>query len=304
MPPITSALLYVHRTAIEMDLRTKQRLHNDQHGEAKIPILAYMDDLVVITETREEIENILRQVEEYCNCYEIIISEKSTYTHKDTITNRHKQENKRKQHAPSLQQKQIKQIPPSEAYKYLGFWTNLIGTWEKHKEEAQNKHTKVTNLITIYRLDPRVLQKVVNIAINTPLEFGFHSVPYKKTELQQLDVKNRKLIKKIWQISSQSPTSLVCGSKQIEGMGLRKLEHLYGEILVTDLMELINFTDKTTLYYQVGIQRLKDMEEERIIQWKETKKINTKQAQLWWGTRATRQIGVENLETKVRGKIG
>lgn len=137
---------------------------------------------------------------------------------------------------------------------------------------------------------------MINIAINTPLEFGFHSVPYKKAELQQLDVKNKRLIKKIWQISMQSPTSLICGPKDIERMELRRLEHLYREILITDLMELINFTDKNTLYYQIRIQRLQDLKRESIIQWKETKK-NKHRA-------STTMVGSKSSETSRSGKDG
>jgi len=148
-----------------------------------------------------------------------------------------------------------------------------------------------------------VLQKVVNVAINTPLEYGFHSVPYKKTELQKLDVKNKQLVKQIWQISRQCPTSMIFGPKRIGGLEIRSLKDLYGEILVTDLMELINFTEEATLYYRVGMQRLVDLEKEGRIKWENVEKVDKEQAQLWWAARAVRQLGEEGMKVKQKKEI-
>jgi len=267
-----------------------------QNAEVRIPMLAYMDDLVILTETREEMEQILSKLEEYTEEYEIQVSGKSTYTHKETTTNRHQTQNTQRQEAPKIQGQEIKVIGPEEAYKYLGYWTNLIGTWGRHKQEAEEKHDKTRNLITTFGADPRILQKVVNITINTPLEYGFHSVPYKKAELKKLDVKNKQLIKRIWQISRQCPTSLIFGPKGIGGLEIRSLKDLYGEILVTDLMELINFTEETTLYHKVGMQRIIDLEKEGRIKWDSLEKIDKEQAQLWWGARAGRQLGEEGMK--------
>jgi len=50
--------------------------------------------------------------------------------------------------------------------------------------------------------------------------------------------------------------------KEIEGLEIRSLQDLYREIIVTDLVELINFTEETTLYHRVGMQRLADLEKE------------------------------------------
>jgi len=174
-----------------------------QATEIQIPMLAYMDELVILT-----------KLESYTGEYGIQVSDKSTYTYKEQSTNRHQTQNKQQQEPPKIQGQEIKMIEPQEAYKYLGFWTNLIGTWEKHKQEAEEKHNKTCNLITTFRADPRILQKVVNIAINTPLEYGFHSVLYKKAELKKLDIKNKQLIKQIWQISRQCLTSMILDPKE------------------------------------------------------------------------------------------
>jgi len=268
-----------------------------QEPEVKIPMLAYMDDLVILTETREEMAQILGKLGQYTREYGIQVSDKSTYTYKEDTTNRHQRQNKQQQQEPpEIQGQRIKMIEPQEAYKYLGYWTNLIGTWEKHKQEAEEKHNKTCNMITTFGADPRILQKVVNVAINTPLEYGFHSVPYKKAELQRLEVKNKQLVKRIWQVSKQCPTSMVFGPREIGGMEIRSLRDLYTEILITDLMELINFTEVDTLYYKVGIQRLVDLEKEGRIKWENLEKTDKEQAQLWWAARAVQQLGEERMK--------
>jgi len=71
-------------------------------------------------------------------------------------------------------------------------------------------------------------------------------------------------------------------------MKVRSLQDLYGEILTTDLKELINFTETNTLYYKTRIQKLQDLEETQTIQWQKPAKIDKEQAQLWLGARAVR----------------
>lgn len=97
----------------------RYRMTNNQN--INISILAYIDDLVIITETRTEIEDILTKIKHYTKKYNIMISKKSTYTNKENTTNRHRPENMTEQEALTLQKKKIKKIPPSEVYKYLGF---------------------------------------------------------------------------------------------------------------------------------------------------------------------------------------
>jgi len=86
------------------------------------------------------------------------------------------------------------------------------------------------------------------------------------------------------------------GPKGIRGLEIRSLQDLYGEIMVTDLIELINFTEETTLYHRVRMQRLADLEKEGRLRWDNLEKIDKEQAQLWWGVRARKIVGEEGMK--------
>jgi 1-aminocyclopropane-1-carboxylate deaminase/D-cysteine desulfhydrase-like pyridoxal-dependent ACC family enzyme len=58
-------------------------------------------------------------------------------------------------------------------------------------------------------VDPRVKSKLINVMTNTPLEYGFHLVLYIEKEIKELDVKNKKLLKRMMNISIRCLSSLL-----------------------------------------------------------------------------------------------
>jgi Reverse transcriptase (RNA-dependent DNA polymerase) len=57
------------------------------NNDLYIPILAYMDDIVIIAKDKEELNKIINKLNEYFTYYEMIVLEKSVYTNnkkKDT----------------------------------------------------------------------------------------------------------------------------------------------------------------------------------------------------------------------------
>lgn len=161
--------------------------------ELKIAILAYMDDIALIAKNRNEIRKMLRMVEEFCDVYRMRISEKSEYTSN--------KDRKEWEEPMKVQGITIKRIEKNEAYKYLGYWTVTDGNWEKHKKKARNKHQETINLLTGGSVNVRIKGKLINIVANTPLEYSFHSVPYIEEEIREMDMKNKKLIKRMMGIS-------------------------------------------------------------------------------------------------------
>jgi hypothetical protein len=60
-------------------------------------------------------------------------------------------------------------------------------------------------------------------------------------------------------ISINCPSSMLFLNIEERGMGLRKLWNLYREINIADMMKVINFVDKKSLYYNTSKQRLDDL---------------------------------------------
>ncbi len=114
--------------------------------------------------------------------------------------------------------------------------------WKKHKKEIGKKHD---NLIGIKGIDPRVQLKIINIVINTAVEYEFHIVTYTNEELDKIDRKNKALVKRIMKISIQCPTSAIFMSKEKGGLGIRSVREIYKEISLSDWYNQINFQKET-----------------------------------------------------------
>jgi hypothetical protein len=108
-------------------------------------------------------------------------------------------------------------------------------------------------------IDARIQTKILKIIANTPLEYGFYSVPYTKEEIDKLEKRNKKKLKQLMKISQCCPSSLLYLPIEKRGMGLRNLWDLYKKINVADLGEMINFHNENSLYHRTSIQRIKDL---------------------------------------------
>jgi hypothetical protein len=71
-------------------------------------------------------------------------------------------------------------------------------------------------------MDLQLQMIVINIAINTLLEYGFYIVSYTKQKLV-LDRKNKKLAKRLMKILIKCPSSLIFIERKKERLGIRKL---------------------------------------------------------------------------------
>jgi hypothetical protein len=261
------------------------RFKNDE--ELKIEILAYMDDIAIIERDRKEMKKMLEKIEIFCNTYGMEVSEKSVYT-----SNREKEEMK-------IQEITIEEYKKERAYKYLGFWTAADGNWKKHKEEAKKIHQSTVNLLSGGSIDPRIKGKLINIVVNTPLEYGFHSVPYTKEEIEEINIKNKKLLKGMMKISIRCPTSLLKMEVRKGGMGWRDLWDLYCEINIGDLGNVMNFQKEESLYHRTTIQRITDIKKELKIDLERNNKITKEQYNNYWGARVSRLIQKEGMNVQV-----
>jgi hypothetical protein len=108
-------------------------------------------------------------------------------------------------------------------------------------------------------VDSRVKSKLINVVANTPLEYRFYSVPYTKEKIKELDVKNKKLLKKMMNISIRCLSSLLKMKIKEGGMGLRDLWDVYKEINIGDLGDVSNLQDEESLYFRTTMQRTKDI---------------------------------------------
>ena len=93
-----------------------------------------MDDIALISSSKEEIKELLRKVGEFCKNYGMKISKKSKYTSNGPNT--------KEEEGIKVQNIIIKNKNKNQACKYLGFWTALDGNWEKQKKKSK-RNTKV-----------------------------------------------------------------------------------------------------------------------------------------------------------------
>ena len=66
-------------------------------------------------------------------------------------------------------------------------------------------------------------------------------------------------------VSIKCPSSLLHLEIGEGGMGLRKLGDIYREINIANLLDLVNYADKKSLYYLTSRQRMDDLADRKII---------------------------------------
>ncbi len=215
-------------------------------GRVKIPSLAYMDDIVLINKNEKETKKQGKKLEEYSNRYGLKVSDKTKQTNRKDEMNREKL---------IIQGEEIKNIKKNKTYKYLGYWMTMDMNWKKHKKETGRKHDNLLGITGIGGIDPRVQLKIINMVINTAVEYGFHIVTYTNEELDRIDRKNKALVKRIMRISIQCPTSAIFMSKEKGGLGIRSVRETYKEISFSDWYNVINFQKEKSWGYQTFRQR-------------------------------------------------
>ncbi len=259
-------------------------------GRLKIPDLAYMDDIVLINSNREETRHQSKKVEKYCNEYGLKISDKTVFTERKTEEG---------EEELVIQNNKIKRLLKEEAYKYLGFWMTLDRNWKKHKEEIAKKHTNLIGMAGIKGIDPRIQFKIVNLVLNTAVEYGFHLVTYTKKELDKIDIQNKGLIKRILKISRQCPSSSIFVEMSKGGIGIRRVKDTYKEIGISDLYNTINFKKEDSWSLQTLRQRFLTVRE--YIEKRKSRKIGEKKSWIETIWKIMRKEGMEIINNKWEG---
>jgi ribonuclease HI len=170
--------------------------------------------------------------------------------------------------------------------------------WELEQTQGKSRKEdqKTINLLSGGVVDARIKGKLINVIANTPLEYRFHSVLYSEEEINKLNIKNKKLLKRMMGISIRCPTSLLKMEVKGGGMGWRDLWDIYKEINIGDLGDVLNFQDKESLYYKTTKQRMKDVSRTENIAIGKKNMITNEVYNKYWIARALRLTQKEKIE--------
>ena len=279
---------------IEGEGRSGYTFHNNKN--IRIPILAYMDDIVLIAKNRTEMNDLVGKLEEFLTHYGMEIGDKSAYTHTANVT---KEEDKV---PPTIQEHTIEYLTPMEPYCYLGFLTNTTITWKENFGVVKKKVNGALHLIRRGPYDPRLKLKCIRLIPEKIAEYAFHSTYLNKTNLSTLEVSLKKAAKSMMRLSIRTPSISVWKNMEEGGLQIANVTNLYYKTLATDLLNTLNYTNKENLNYITTIQRMRDYKEKYKIKLEGEEKYPCRKK--YWVARAldaAKEIGIE-IEN-VRGPI-
>lgn len=232
---------------MESDKGLGYRFKNNQ--ELIVAILAYMDDIALISKSHEEMTIMCSMLERYLNHYGMIIGDKSAYT------------NNRVGDAgdsPTIQGYTITRLKRNEAYKYLGYMTTTTLNWSENIAETKRKVNSTLNIIKAGGYDPRLKLKCIRLVSEKVAEYAFHSTHYSKKELNILSIATKKAAKAIMRTSVRTPSVSVWNTLENGGLQIAEMGALYSKTLATDLLNTLNYTNTGNINYRTTTQRLKD----------------------------------------------
>jgi Reverse transcriptase (RNA-dependent DNA polymerase) len=113
---ILHTVLPSNRTTIRWIRKKNKGYLFKNNKKINIPILTYMDDIVIISQNKNDLDKIIKKLNKYFSHYKMEVSRKSVYT------NNKKEEEMKEIY---IQNTKVQTIKSNKAYKYLGFWTTV-----------------------------------------------------------------------------------------------------------------------------------------------------------------------------------
>ena len=175
-----------------------------------ISILAYVDDMVLLTSNRQQMLDILGLVKKFLDTYGIQINYSktkysSTYKNDTDIL---------------LNNNTIKYISPNTSYRYLGILINLNLSWQKDQKKAVNNFKYNLNRIRYQRYSPDIKVEVINRILFPGLEY--HMCIYIFSNIQRKIIKNSlKSVARYWfSIPRHIKNEYIWLEKKYAGIGI------------------------------------------------------------------------------------
>lgn len=143
-----------------------------------IPILAFADDIAIFAKSNQEIQDIFKVVENFCDHSSMSIStSKSAYTYNNTINN----------NTPIYKGKEIEKIKNTETYCYLGIDIAAMLEWKKQRDILEERLKNHVNFLRYRKITTQQKITILNIITNSKIAYRMSVINFPEEWIRMLD---------------------------------------------------------------------------------------------------------------------
>jgi ribonuclease HI/exonuclease III len=178
-----------------------------------IPALAYADDLVLLANSKEEIDQLWAMFIEFCNCMGLEVNAgKSAYTTNDEFS----------QNIKTANGEMLPLLEHHQTYKYLGIHINLDLTFHEEISSQVLRAKKMVNAIRYRKLTLNQCITFINKVIYGGLSYRMAFIKFPKDKLQEIDDSIESCMRQWLRIPSIVKTDRLYCSTQNAGLDLHE----------------------------------------------------------------------------------
>eukprot|EP00286_Rhodomonas_abbreviata_P000807 CAMPEP_0181288690 /NCGR_PEP_ID=MMETSP1101-20121128/472_1 /TAXON_ID=46948 /ORGANISM="Rhodomonas abbreviata, Strain Caron Lab Isolate" /LENGTH=634 /DNA_ID=CAMNT_0023392839 /DNA_START=190 /DNA_END=2091 /DNA_ORIENTATION=- len=230
-------------------------------------VLAFADDLCILTESAEKMQMLVDQVVEFADWSGMWVnvgkSEITAYDFSNKVVV--------EVGAIRYKGKAFKYLHPKRSYKYLGFHVTMLQNWEEHKAQVVAKIETAMESLRDTMYLPTQVEEMVRMCVIPLFRYSAALVPWTKSELADLSTKFGIAVKGAWKVTNQCGRPILTADTKQGGLNAPLAESLVvqerwgvlqqGLAHNDDIKQLIEWRLKRTMRQQ-GVETLKGLQME------------------------------------------
>src|ERR1043165_9802152 len=165
-PLISKIANHFHGYSLNTLWKTSLSPLQSQNLQTSISVLAYMDDILWIANSKNELELITDMASSFYHMTDIQINPiKSILVSNTSSTDE-----------LSFFASSIKPIPASQPFKFLGCWFTLNGSMSKQSQIIQDEATQLINITNTKKITGKQAAYIINTVIIPTIEYRLHNI--------------------------------------------------------------------------------------------------------------------------------
>ena len=215
-----------------------------------IKILAYVDDVILISQSRSDLDIMKNKFEAFLSYYGIKInSKKSTYAYMNSNV---------KHSPPEFNGQPVVKRGQAWSYKYLGTWINLDLKWDKQCSILQDSVSKLLKSIKRKAITTDQKIKYVNTLINSKLAYHMDNIDFPDEWIKEIEDNILDAIRTSLPIERTMSKEFLWLKEIDEGRQLLNLQDVRSSGVIGSWYDYLTTTHK--LCKATTEQRLKDLQ--------------------------------------------
>lgn len=221
-----------------------------QNNNIRINTLAFVDDIVMVSNTHQGIKSKVQKIEMFMNYYGIHVNHnKSAYTYRAP----------QMYQSPRINNIPLKSIDKSKCYKYLGTMINLDLDWTKQLKHSEAAVTKLTRNIHRKAITTDQKIKCFNVLVNTKLAYQFNNIDFPDEWIKQVQSKITRTIHASIPISSKASQEFLWMRNRDGGRQLNNLQDIRSTCAIGSWYDYLS-TTANPICRATTEQRLRDLQ--------------------------------------------